>query len=98
MSATYQICEIVATFSCHETVRETKADHVLHVGMKTRGISFQNHINEAREKVVCIRWLSVRGGKCFKDVLAAFGHTYEFVLRRSFGIHLNYGCERNNAV
>lgn len=95
---TYQICKIVATFSRHQTVRETKADHVLHIGMETRGISFQSHINEAREEVVCIGWLSVWGGKCFEDVLAAFGHTYEFVLRRSFGIHLTYGWERDNAA
>lgn len=31
--STYQISEIVAALSCHQTVRETEANHVLHVGV-----------------------------------------------------------------
>lgn len=42
---TYQICKIVATLSCHQTVREAETDHILHIGMEARGVGFQHHIN-----------------------------------------------------
>lgn len=90
-SATHQVCEIVAAFSSHETVREAKTNHVLHVGVEAGRIGFQQHVHQARQEVISVRRLIVGGGERFKDVLTAFGHTGKLVLWSSLGVHFYNG-------
>lgn len=89
---TYQVGEVVAGLSCHETVREPKANHVLHVGVQAGRIGFEQHIDQAGQEVISISGLTAGHSERLKDVLTAFGYACKFVLRGSFGIHFNYGC------
>ena len=72
-------------------MRQPEADDVLHVGVKSGRVSLQHHVDQTRQKVVSIGRLAVGAGESLEDVLAALGHAQQLVLRRSLGIHLNYG-------
>lgn len=89
---TYQVGEVVAGLSCHETVREPKANHVLHVGVQAGRVGLEHNINQAGQEVIGIGRLTAGHSERLENVLTAFGHACKFVLRGSFGIHFNYGC------
>lgn len=81
----HQIGEVVAKLSCHEAVREAQVDHILHVRVKP------GWVNQARQEVVSICWLTIGGGESLEDILTALPYACKLVLLCSLGIHLNNG-------
>lgn len=92
MYETYQVGEVVAALSCHEAMREAKADDILHVGVQARRVGLEHNVDQGRQEVVGIGWLTVGGRERLEHVLAALGHAHQLVLRGAFGVHLDNGC------
>lgn len=72
-------------------MRQTEADNVVYVGVQTRRVGSQHHVNQSGQEVVCVRRLPVLRGERLKNMLAALGQTDQFILRRTLGVHLNDG-------